>query len=151
MPVSSRAGKRILNNIAVFVANIFGFYLNMGQFVGERQEQLFTGRYPGFFGLSDKNMIEVKLRLDERKRGAFYIEEEGKQIGEMVVGVSDTALTVYHTEVDENMSGKGYAKLMLDEMVGYARKQNLQVVPLCEYVHVQFKKHPDEFQDVWRK
>ncbi len=96
-------------------------------------------------------MSEVKLRLDERKRGAFYIEEEGKQVGEMVIGVSETALTVYHTEVDENMSGKGLAKLMLDEMVDYARKHELQVVPLCEYVHVQFKRHPDEYQDVWKK
>jgi predicted GNAT family acetyltransferase len=79
------------------------------------------------------------------------IEEQEKQVGEMVIGISETALTVYHTEVDPEMEGKGLAKMMLDEMVGYAREKKLQVVPLCEYVHVQFKRHPDDYADVWRK
>jgi predicted GNAT family acetyltransferase len=96
-------------------------------------------------------MSEVKLKLDERGRGAFVIEEQEKQVGEMVIGISETALTVYHTEVDPEMEGKGLAKMMLDEMVGYAREKKLQVVPLCEYVHVQFKRHPDDYADVWRK
>ena len=91
------------------------------------------------------------MKLDERKRGAFVIEEEGKQVGEMVIGLGETALTVYHTEVNPEMEGKGLAKLMLEEMVSYARSNNLQVVPLCEYVHVQFKRHPDDYADVWRK
>lgn len=91
------------------------------------------------------------MKLDDRNRGAFYLEEEGKQIGEMVIGISETALTVYHTEVDEDKSGQGLAKSMLDKMVAYAREKDLQVVPLCEYVHVQFKRHPDEYEDVWRK
>ncbi|MEO6287812.1 MAG: GNAT family N-acetyltransferase [Dyadobacter sp.] len=96
-------------------------------------------------------MSEVKLKLDNRRRGAFYLENEGKQVGEMVVGISETALTVYHTEVDPEMEGKGLARQMLDAMVSYARKEHLQVVPLCEYVHLQFRRHPDEFADVWKK
>ena len=97
------------------------------------------------------DMSEVKFKLDNGKRGAFYIEENEKKAGEMVVGISDTALTVYHTEVTPEMEGKGLAKQMLDEMADYARKHNLQVVPLCEYVHVQFKRHPDEYKDIWKK
>ncbi|MCE7065964.1 GNAT family N-acetyltransferase [Dyadobacter sp. CY326] len=96
-------------------------------------------------------MSEVKLNLDARGRGAFVVEEEGKKVGEMVVGVSETALTVYHTEVNPEMEGKGLAKAMLDEMVTYARSKELQVVPLCEYVQVQFKKRPDDYEDIWRK
>jgi predicted GNAT family acetyltransferase len=96
-------------------------------------------------------MSEVKLKLDNRRRGAFYVENEGKQAGEMVIGISETALTVYHTEVDPEMEGKGLARQMLDAMVSYARQEHLQVVPLCEYVHLQFRRHPDEFADVWKK
>jgi predicted GNAT family acetyltransferase len=96
-------------------------------------------------------MSEVKLKLDNRRRGAFYVENEGKQVGEMVIGISETALTVYHTEVDPEMEGKGLARQMLDAMVSYARQEHLQVVPLCEYVHLQFRRHPDEFADVWKK
>ncbi|MCE7060000.1 GNAT family N-acetyltransferase [Dyadobacter sp. CY343] len=96
-------------------------------------------------------MSEVQMKLDNRKRGAFYIEEEGKQIGEMVIGVSDTTLTVYHTEVDPDKEGKGFAKQMFDKMVTYARQEHLQVLPLCQYVHLQFKRHPENFEDIWKK
>ncbi len=96
-------------------------------------------------------MSEVKFKLDNSRRGAFYAEDNRKQVGEMVIGLSESALTVYHTEVDPEMEGKGLAKQMLDAMVAYARKEQLQVVPLCEYVHAQFRRHPDEFADVWKK
>jgi predicted GNAT family acetyltransferase len=36
-------------------------------------------------------------------------------------------------------------------MVEHARKNKLKVIPLCTYVHVQFKRHPDEYADVWNR
>ena len=96
-------------------------------------------------------MSDIQLKLDSRGRGAFYIEENNVKIGEMVVGISGTALTVYHTEVDPEMEGNGFAKQMLDKMVAYARENKLQVIPLCEYVHAQFKRHPAEYEDIWKK
>ena len=96
-------------------------------------------------------MSDIQLKLDSRGRGAFYIEENNVKIGEMVVGISGTALTVYHTEVNPEMEGNGYAKQMLDKMVAYARENKLQVIPLCEYVHAQFKRHPAEYEDIWKK
>ena len=96
-------------------------------------------------------MTDIKLQLDQRGRGAFNLEENGNKLGEMVVGISGTALTVYHTEVNPEMEGKGLARKMFDEMVRYAREKGLQVIPLCTYVHAQFKRHPNEFEDIWRK
>ena len=96
-------------------------------------------------------MSDIQLKLDSRGRGAFYIEENNVKIGEMVVGISGTALTVYHTEVEPEMEGKGFAKQMLDKMVAYARENKLQVIPLCEYVHAQFKRHPADYEDIWKK
>jgi len=96
-------------------------------------------------------MSEIKLKLEERGRGAFYLEENGKKMGEMVVGVSGTALTVYHTEVDPELEGQGFAKQLLDTMVAYAREKKIQVIPLCEYVHAQFKRHPQDYADVWKQ
>lgn len=96
-------------------------------------------------------MAEVKLQLAERGRGAFYLYEEGEKAGEMVVGVSGTTLTVYHTEVDPKFEGRGLAKLMLEEMVAYARANKLTVMPLCPYVHAQFKRHPELYNDIWKQ
>ena len=96
-------------------------------------------------------MEKVQLKVDEKGFGHFYIVENDEQIGEMEISISGPNLTVYHTEVSEKAEGKGYAKNLLNEMVDYARKNNLKVIPLCPYVHAQFRRHPQEYSDVWNK
>jgi len=95
-------------------------------------------------------MEEVKLSLDEKQHGHFYINENDEQVAEMVIGISGNDLTVYHTEVLPKGEGKGLAKELLKTMVDYARKNNLKVIALCPYVFAQFKRHPDEYSDIWK-
>jgi predicted GNAT family acetyltransferase len=94
-------------------------------------------------------MDNVKLELNDKGRGAFIISENGEQLGEMVIGIAGTNLTVYHTEVDPKAEGKGYAKKLLADMVDYARKNKMKVTALCPYVHAQFKRHAAEYADIW--
>jgi len=95
-------------------------------------------------------MENVKLDLDENGRGHFYINENNEQVAEMIIGISGNHLTVYHTEVLPKAEGKGLAKQLLKEMVDYAREKNFKVIPLCPYVFGQFKRHPDEYGDIWK-
>ena len=94
-------------------------------------------------------MDGVELKLNDKGHGAFVFSDNGKQIGEMEVEVSQTHLTVFHTEVIPEAEGKGVAKKLLSEMVSYSRSHKLKVIPLCPYVHAQFKRHPDEYADLW--
>ena len=96
-------------------------------------------------------MDDVQIKLDEKGNGAFYIVEDEVLMGEMVFGIKEKILTVYHTEVAEKAEGKGVAKQLLTEMVTYARDNNLKVIPLCPYVHLQFRRHPQEYADIWLK
>ncbi|MXN90545.1 GNAT family N-acetyltransferase [Flavobacterium sp. Sd200] len=96
-------------------------------------------------------MADIKLELNEKNHGAFNLYEDNAKIGEMVISIKNDELTVYHTGVDESASGKGYAKLLLDAMVAHVRQNNMKVIPLCPYVHAQFKKHPEEYSDIWLK
>jgi len=96
-------------------------------------------------------MQEIKLELDAKKHGAFNLYEDGNKTGTMVISITDTVLTVYHTEIDPSGEGKGYAKLLLEDMVKYSRDNNLMVKPLCPYVHAQFKRHPELYTDIWLK
>ena len=95
-------------------------------------------------------MEEILLKLDDKAHGAFYLMEGGEQLGEMEVSINGSNLTVYHTEVSEKAQGRGYAKKILDTMTDYARKNKLQVIPLCPYVHAQFKRKASEYQDLWK-
>src|SRR5687768_8501404 len=94
-------------------------------------------------------MDEVKLNLNEKGHGAFYVMDGAVQMAEMVVSISGDKLTVYHTEVSTNSEGKGLAKKLLAAMVEYARSNGLKVIPLCHYVRAQFKRHPEEYSDIW--
>ena len=94
-------------------------------------------------------MNPVQLDLDKSGEGHFFIMENGIQTAEMVIAVSGNELTVFHTEVLPDAENKGLAKELLTAMVEYARKNKLKVIPLCPYVHAQFKRHPQEYADVW--
>lgn len=96
-------------------------------------------------------MEHIQLKLDENGRGGFYIMDGEEEIGEMLMSRTGNDLRVYHTEVAPKAEGKGLAKQMLNEMVAYARKNNLKVIALCPYVHAQFSRYPDSYADVWKK
>ena len=93
-------------------------------------------------------MEEVKLYLDEKKHGQFYITDNEGQMAKMEIGISENDLTVYHTEVLPKGEGKGLGKLLLSAMVDYARKNKLKVIALCPFVHSQFKRHSEEYADI---
>jgi len=96
-------------------------------------------------------MNDIELKLKDNGQGAFVIEEGDVRLAEMEVAVSNGNLTVYHTEVAEQLKGKGVATKLLSSMATYARENKLKVVPLCPYVLAQFKRHPDQYADIWNK
>lgn len=96
-------------------------------------------------------MEEIKLQLNEQGQGAFYITDGAEKLGEMTISISGKDLTVYHTEVAAKAEGRGLAKKMLSALVNHARQNNLKVIPLCPYVHAQFKRHPEEYADIREK
>ena len=96
-------------------------------------------------------MHEPEFHLNAQNQGAFVIKDNEKQLAEMVFDIADSNMTVYHTEVAPEAEGQGLAKKLLDAMVAYVRANNLRVIPLCPFVHLQFKRHPAEFEDIWNK
>ena len=96
-------------------------------------------------------MEEIQLKLNEKNHGGFYIVDGEEKLGEMEISIAGDKLTVHHTEVSPKLEGKGFAKKLLAAMVDYARKSDLKVIPLCPFVNAQFKRHPDEYADIWNK
>jgi predicted GNAT family acetyltransferase len=96
-------------------------------------------------------MEDIQLKIDDNGSGHFFIVEGEEELGEMQVKIDGNHLTVYHTEVQPQAEGKGFAKKLFAAMVDHARKNALQIVPLCTYVLSQLKRHPDEYADVWKK
>ncbi len=96
----------------------------------------------------NKNMERTEIVLEGRK-GEIQLFSDDKKAGKMDISVIGKKLTVYHTEVDPEFEGKGFAKILLERLVSYARENDLKILPLCPFVHAQFKRHPEEYNDVW--
>ena len=94
-------------------------------------------------------MEEIKLEINQHGDGAFYLFQDGKIVTKMMLGIDHNDLNVYHTE--SMIEGKGFAKKVLDAMVAYAREHHLKVSPYCPYVHAQFKRHPEQYADIWNR
>lgn len=95
-------------------------------------------------------MEEVKLNLTDTGHGYFFFSDGKEQVAEMEISISGNKLTVYHTEVKPKAEGKGLAKKLFTAMVDYTRKNKLQVIALCPFAHAQFKRHPEEYADIWK-
>ena len=67
-----------------------------------------------------------------------------------MVGIKGNEMTVYHTEVATKLEGEGMGKKRINAMTDYARTHELKVIPLCPYVDAQFKRHPEQYADVWK-
>ena len=93
-------------------------------------------------------MPEIKFESLPDEPEAFNLYNEGKKIGEMIVEIKDGKMVVFHTEVDQDQEGKGYAGMLLESMTNYAREKDLKVVPMCSYVRAQFDRHPEKYNDL---
>jgi predicted GNAT family acetyltransferase len=91
--------------------------------------------------------MEVKNNNDG-KRGVFYIEDAGKEIGIMHYIMTNPAkMVIDHTEVDEAYEGKGLGRQLVKAGVVYARENHIKILPLCPFAKKIFEITPD-FADV---
>lgn len=95
-------------------------------------------------------MDDIQFRLDTKGHGGFYLMDGDEQIGEMAISIDGNNMTVHHTEISPATEGKGLGKKLLAAMVAHARKEGLQVTPLCAFVHAQFRRHQQEYADIWK-
>ncbi len=86
---------------------------------------------------------------DEETRGRFYADLDETHQAEMTyVKLNPEMRICDHTGVPTAYEGRGIAFELLKALVADARENNLKYVPLCPYVAVQFKRHP-EWSDVF--
>ena len=96
-------------------------------------------------------MENTKVVFTDHVHGEVQLLSDDVQAGKMSLAMTGGRLAVFHTEVYPEFEGRGFAKLLLTELVRYAREKALKIIPLCPYVNAQFQLHPAEYEDVWSK
>ncbi len=55
----------------------------------------------------------------------------------------DNKIYLIHTEVPETLRGTGAAEAIVNKAFHFIKEHQLKLVPLCSYVQVYLKRHPE--------
>ncbi len=91
--------------------------------------------------------MDIKNEESEKK-GEFYGEQDGERVAKLqYFHAREGEIVVYHTEVDNSLSGHGVGKQLVGAVANYAREQNAKIHATCTYAH-KILSESDEYRDL---
>jgi predicted GNAT family acetyltransferase len=91
------------------------------------------------------NIDEIKVDHNEDAE-RFETEVDGF-LAEAAYYRNGNKIIFTHTGVPRPIGGRGVANKLVKTALDYAREENLEVVPLCSFVSVFIRRHP-EYRDL---
>lgn len=89
--------------------------------------------------MSDNEQIEVKNNTAEQR----YQAQVGEDMAELTYHRDGDKITYVHTEVPDEMEGRGIGGSLARTALEDARAQNLRIVPKCPFVAAYVQKHEE--------
>lgn len=90
--------------------------------------------------------MKIILNLDQCESQAYDGEEK---IGYCQYEVKNDKLwDIIHTVVNKTYGGQGIAGKLLDEVVNYAKENDIKLIPTCSYARKKFDENPEKYGDV---
>ena len=86
-------------------------------------------------------MGEVVVENNE-SRQRFEIRMDG-HLAKLNYRVNDGEIDLIHTEVAEELGGRGLANKLVEAALTYARDNKLKVVTSCSFVSKYLARHPE--------
>jgi predicted GNAT family acetyltransferase len=84
---------------------------------------------------------EVTVENNETRQ-RFEIRMDG-HLAKLNYRVSDGEIDLIHTEVAEELGGRGLGNKLVEAALAYARDNKLKVVPSCSFVSNYLARHPE--------
>ncbi|MGB4590007.1 MAG: GNAT family N-acetyltransferase [Clostridiaceae bacterium] len=77
--------------------------------------------------------MEVKAVRDIKHSRIALVDENGKEVGKVMVSVEYGIVTLNHTQLDPSLQGTGLGIKLIDEAVAYAKENNYKINSKCPY------------------
>jgi len=87
-------------------------------------------------------MTDIQLQ-DFGDRGRYVYAMDGDEAELTFVRASDSEIVVDHTFVPPAWRGRGIAEKLVRHVVEEARIHGFKIRPVCPYVVVAFRRHPE--------
>lgn len=98
-----------------------------------------AGRGPG---CDDDRMSDTGEVTDNRAASRFEITERG-YLAELRYHRNGNRLALIHTEVPEELEGRGLGGKLVTAAVARAAGEGLTIVPFCPFARRWLERHPD--------
>lgn len=96
---------------------------------------------------SDRPALEFRQK-EVGSKGTFMAWNEGRHAATMTYSrLKPEVIIVDHTEVDPAFRGKGVGEALVEHLVGWARANGQEVIPLCPFTKAVLERKP-EWQDI---
>lgn len=83
-------------------------------------------------------------RHDEGARGEYRAQVAGSEhVGRLTWSDQNGVKAADHTLVPPEIGGRGVAAALVEALIADARAEGFKIRPLCSYVAVAFKRHPE--------
>lgn len=93
-------------------------------------------------------MMSEKLEIIQDKiKERFSLFVNNNEAGNVSYKFENNKITIIHTQVDKEYGGKGYAKLLVKNVIDYARKNKFKIIPICPYAK-KILSDNEKYQDV---
>ncbi len=89
--------------------------------------------------MSSDDQIEVKNNVDKQR----YEAQVDEHLAELTYHRQGDKITYVHTEVPDEMEGRGIGGSLAHTALEDARAQNLSIVPQCPFVAAYVQKHEE--------
>jgi len=80
--------------------------------------------------------------IDVPEQSRLIVRHDGVE-AELVYRLEPGRLVLVHTGVPDELAGHGVGGRLVEAALDLARRENLQVVPLCPFVRGWLRHHPD--------
>lgn len=88
------------------------------------------------------NLADTPVK-DNARKNRFELDYDNKLAVVEYRKLDDETLALTHTEVDPSLEGEGVGSHLVKSVLEYVDRNNLRIVPLCPFVAVYLKRHPD--------
>jgi len=87
-------------------------------------------------------MTQAPAVIDNTDQSRFEVHADG-YLAELVYRRRADRLVLVHTDVPEELGGRGIAGLLVQAALAKAQAAGLTVVPLCPFARSWLQSHPD--------
>ena len=86
--------------------------------------------------------------IDNHEASRYELVAEGEVVAIEDYVLDGEQIDLVHTEVFEGHDGKGYARILVAEVLADLRRRGLAVLPSCPYVAKVIREHPEDYLDL---